>query len=59
MALLHEMNSQASMEHIDYKQLSSLNGLRNQTKPMSKLTCEVSNQIAKLSGDVDHEPSTP
>ncbi len=28
-------------------------------KPMNKITLESFSQIAKLSGDVDHEPSTP
>ena len=39
--------------------LSKYGVFRSQLKPMSKITFEASNQIAKLSGDVDHEPSTP
>jgi hypothetical protein len=28
-------------------------------KPLNKITWDSFSQIAKLSGDVDHEPSTP
>lgn len=31
----------------------------NLIKPLNKITWDSFSQIAKLSGDVDHEPSTP
>ena len=38
---------------------SNLSAFRRDVKPLNKITWEAFNQIAKLSGDVDHEPSTP
>lgn len=31
----------------------------NTMKPLNKITWDSFSQIAKLTGDVDHEPSTP
>ena len=33
--------------------------IANTIKPLNKITWDSFSQIAKLTGDVDHEPSTP
>lgn len=37
----------------------SINHGSGMIKPLNKITWDSFSQIAKLSGDVDHEPSTP
>lgn len=57
--LLLKSYSGEGMPDADNSISSKLNAFRNNLKPLNKITWEAFNQIAKLSGDVDHEPNTP